>query len=65
MLLALHLYWRIPFGQQHQRNGEVIALAGVIGRTPGSVAMRLSNFTAIDLDQQGRRRLCRPPMISF
>lgn len=44
----LHLYARIPFGQQHARNPQVIELAGVLGRTPSSVAMKLNNFTSLD-----------------
>ncbi len=48
LLLVLHLYARIPFGQQHARNSQVIELAGVLGRTPSSVAMKLNNFTSLD-----------------
>ncbi|MBK6533973.1 MAG: hypothetical protein IPF99_31685 [Deltaproteobacteria bacterium] len=33
LLLALHLYWRIPFGQQHKGNRQVIELAAALGRT--------------------------------
>ncbi|MDG5813451.1 HNH endonuclease [Chitinispirillales bacterium ANBcel5] len=46
--LAMHLYYRTPFGRQHQSNPEIIELANVIGRTPGSVSMRLNNFSAYD-----------------
>jgi len=48
LLLTLHLYWRIPFGQQHARNPQVIELAAALGRTPNSVAMKLNNFSALD-----------------
>lgn len=48
LLLVLLLYARIPFGQQHARNPQVIELAGVLGRTPSSVAMKLNNFTSLD-----------------
>lgn len=54
LLLALNLYYRIPFGKQDQRTPEVIALAKVIGRTPSAVAMKLNNFTAIDPSERGR-----------
>ena len=48
LLLALHLYQRIPFGQQHARSPAVVALAARLGRTAGSVAMKLNNFTSLD-----------------
>ena len=48
LLLAMNLYCRLPFGKQHARNLEVIKLAEAIGRTPGSVAMKLNNFTSLD-----------------
>jgi putative restriction endonuclease len=54
LLLALHLYERIPFGQQHARNPEVIALAERLGRTPGSVAMKLNNLTSLDEAERAR-----------
>ena len=54
LLLALHLYWRIPFGQQNKANAQVKELAEAIGRTPSAVAMRLGNFTALDPSEQGR-----------
>ena len=50
----LHLYARIPFGQQHARNPLVIELAGVLGRTPSSVAMKLNNFTSLDPHEAAR-----------
>lgn len=54
LLLVLHLYWRIPFGQQHARNGEVRDLARILDRTPGSVAMKLNNFTSLDPAERAR-----------
>lgn len=54
LLLALHLYWRIPFGQQHKSNPQVVELARVLGRTPSAVAMKLNNLTAVDPDERGR-----------
>jgi putative restriction endonuclease len=53
-LLALNLYCRIPFGRQHSKAAEVIGLATAIGRTPGSVAMKLNNFTSLDPEEQAR-----------
>lgn len=54
LLLALHLYWRIPFGQQHKGNPQVIALAAVLGRTPSSIAMKLNNLTSLDEAERAR-----------
>jgi hypothetical protein len=54
LLLALHLYARIEFGKQHRTNPDVVALARVLGRTPGSVAMKLNNFTSLDPDERER-----------
>jgi hypothetical protein len=54
VLLALHLYERIPFGQQHQGNAQVIALAARLGRTPSSIAMKLNNLTSLDPEEAAR-----------
>lgn len=46
--LAFHLYCQLPFGKLHSRNPEIIELAGLIGRTPSAVAMKLVNFASLD-----------------
>lgn len=46
--LAFHLYCRLPFGQLHSRNPEIIELAGLLGRTPAALAMKLVNFASLD-----------------
>lgn len=46
---VLDLYQRLPFGQFHQRNPDVIRMAKEIDRTPSSVAMKLGNFASLDL----------------
>ncbi|WP_349618348.1 HNH endonuclease [Azotobacter salinestris] len=46
--LAFHLYCRLSFGQLHQGNPEVVELAGLIGRTPSALAMKLCNFASLD-----------------
>jgi len=48
LLLAINLYCRTPFGRIHMRNPEIIGLAAMLGRTPGSVGMKLANFAHID-----------------
>lgn len=54
LILAFNLYLRLPFGKMHSRNNEIIHLAKLIDRTPGSVAMRLTNFAHIDPFHQER-----------
>jgi putative restriction endonuclease len=58
-ILAINLYCKIPFGQMHSRNADVIELAELIDRTPGSVARRLGNFVSLDpkLKERGIRGL--------
>ena len=41
LLLALNLYSKLQFGQLYSRNPTIIRLAEYLGRTPGSVAMKL------------------------
>ncbi len=57
--LAINLYCKIPFGQMHSKNPEVIELAKLIERTPSSVARKLGNFASFDpkLRQRGVRGL--------
>ena len=53
-VLTLNLYLKLPFGQLDKNNKEVIALANLLGRTPGSIAMRLVTFASVDPFQQRR-----------
>lgn len=48
LILAINLYCKLPFGKLHSNNPEVIKLANLIGRTPGSVAYKLVNFASLD-----------------
>ncbi len=54
LLLVINLYCRIPFGRQHSRAPEVIELAVALGRTPGSIAMKLNNLTSLDPEEHVR-----------
>lgn len=54
LLMVMNLYCRIPFGRQHSRAPEVIELANVLGRSPGSVAMKLNNLTSLDPEELAR-----------
>jgi len=47
-LLAFELYCRVPFQKTKANNPAVIELAGLLGRTPASVARKLGNFGAFD-----------------
>lgn len=53
-ILALDLYFRIPFGQINKNNPDIIKLAKLIGRTPSSVGMRLCNFVNCDSNLKER-----------
>lgn len=46
--LALYLYLQLPYGKLHKGNPEIRVLAEYLGRTPSSVAMKLSNFASMD-----------------
>lgn len=52
--LAFHVYCQTPFGQFDLRNKKVQALAALIGRKPGAVAMKLSNFASLDPAMGGK-----------
>jgi putative restriction endonuclease len=54
LILAFNLYVKTPFGRLHGTNPDVIALAKLIGRTPGSVAYKLVNFASLDPRLQAR-----------
>jgi len=54
-LLALRLYCLLPFGKLHKGNGDIIAVAKAISRTPSAVAMKACNFASLDpaLERKG------------
>jgi len=54
LIAAFNLYLQIPFGQIHQRNDKIVALAKLIGRTPSAVGLKLSNFASFDPILQAR-----------
>ena len=53
-ILAFNLYCKIPFGQIHTHNPRVIQLARMLGRSVGSVSLKLSNFARLDPALQAR-----------
>lgn len=48
LMLAINLYCKIPFGKISSRHPDIIELAGLLGRTPSSVGLKLANLAAID-----------------
>jgi hypothetical protein len=47
-LIALNLYCKLPFGKLDKGNPLIIEVAGKMGRTPSSLAMKLVNFASLD-----------------
>lgn len=47
-MLVYRLYCELPFGKMDQRNANVIELASQLGRSPGSIALKLVNFAHLD-----------------
>jgi len=47
-LAALHIYLQLQFGQLHARQPKIKQLAEWIGRSPGSVALKLVNLASLD-----------------
>lgn len=54
LLIAMNLYCKLPFGQFDQSNKTVKRVAVKMGRTPGSLAMKLSNLASLDSYHQNR-----------
>ena len=48
LLIVLNLYHKLRFGQLDSRQPVIIDLANRMGRTPGSVAMKLNNLASLD-----------------
>lgn len=48
LLVAFSLYVRLPFGRLHARNPDIIQYAMLMGRTPSSLAMKLTNVASLD-----------------
>lgn len=54
LIVAFNLYLKLPFGKLHTSTKDIQDLAALIDRSPGSVAMRLSNFAHVDPYHQQR-----------
>ncbi len=53
-ILAFDLYCRTPFGKIGQSNPNIIELANLLGRTPGSVGLKMHNLAHFDTRLQQR-----------
>jgi hypothetical protein len=53
-LIALNLYFKLPFGKFDEGNPVIVQVAQKMGRTPGSLAMKLSNLASLDPVQRAR-----------
>lgn len=47
-MIVFNLYLKTPFGKMYSTNPDVERIAELIGRTAGSVALRLVNFASCD-----------------
>jgi len=52
--MALNLYGKLPFGQFHHNNPLIMDVAARMGRSPSSLAMKLSNLASLDPVQKAR-----------
>lgn len=48
LLVAVNLYHKLRFGQLHARQPAIRALAGKLGRSANSLAMKLNNLASLD-----------------
>src|SRR5437667_3647407 len=53
-ILAFNLYCKISSGRQHSRAPEIIELAKLLGRSRGSVALKLNNFSRLGPELKAR-----------
>ena len=56
LVVAINLYTRLSFGQLHSRNPLIVAIAALLGRSPGSLSMKLCNLASLDPAVTGRGR---------
>lgn len=55
VILALYLYYQIPFGKIHSTNAEIIDLATLLGRTPAALCMKMCNLARFDITLANRK----------
>jgi putative restriction endonuclease len=54
LMVALNLYCKLTFGRLNDTTPEIVTLARLMGRTPGSLTMKLCNFASLDPGLQAR-----------
>jgi putative restriction endonuclease len=54
IIVACGLYFTLPFGQMHARNPRIVEVARLLGRTPSSLAMKLTNLASLDPAHRAR-----------
>jgi putative restriction endonuclease len=53
LIVALNLYWKIPYNKISGSSNSVIKrIAPIINRTPAALAYKLMNFTSLDSEKQ-------------
>ena len=55
LILALSLYYKIPFSKLNYKHPDIIKLSKIINRTPSAVALKLVNFARLDPALQSRK----------
>jgi putative restriction endonuclease len=54
LVIALNLYWKIPYNKiSGSSNSQIKEIAAIIDRTPAALAYKLMNFTSLDLERKG------------
>ena len=54
IIVACGVYFTLPFGKMHARNPRIVRVAGFLGRTPSSLAMKLTNLASLDPAHRAR-----------
>ncbi|MBR4995879.1 MAG: HNH endonuclease [Alistipes sp.] len=57
MILALELYFKLPYNKLHRRTPEIQKLAKLLQRSENSVAIRMVNFAACDPHLTGQGKI--------
>lgn len=53
-IVAFNLYCKIPFGKINKTHPDVVKFAGIIGRSPSALSMKLGNLARLDPELQGK-----------
>lgn len=56
-ILVFYYYCQIPFGKIYHSNPEIIRIANLIGRTPGSISFKMGNLGHFDPSLRSRNVL--------